>query len=194
MIKKALFVVVFLMALIIPVVATDGDIEVTFTGNYTQQSFLLIDGATAACPDSSSTILYENGTLYGCYNNTVLVEDSSYKVNANAITIDGDSILKTLPTWFTKTVIPINGLTAGLCMLFAFGVIFMTGLMATSSTAPQVSIVVCFEGWIFYGLNFFAPINTSVPAIGEYSVPAVLTLMTFVAILWNFAEFRRKNK
>jgi hypothetical protein len=74
-----------------------------------------------------------------------------------------------------------------------------TALMAGTSTAPAISLIVTFEGWVFYGMNMFtlidSPINTvEGTTTGLYTVPVVLTLMTFTCFLYLFVTYRRMNK
>lgn len=173
------------------------DLTVSFTGNTTWQNFTIYDiDATSWCPASTSVIIGPDGTVAGCYNQTN-IEDMSYAIAAEGYTSSG-TVYESGTTWFKRTTNPIAGLSPEFALFIALFIMMFTALMAGTSTAPAMSLVVTFEGWVFYGLNMFAiidPVPLYVdPASGSTTVPLVLTIMTFICIVWLFLEYRRKNK
>jgi hypothetical protein len=166
----------------------------SFTGNATYKNFTIYDVATPYCPQSTSTIII--GGTATCYNQTN-VEDTSYMAQSTGYTPQG-TVNNVGTTWFRRTVNPIAGLSPEFALFIALGIMMFTALMAGTSTAPAVSLVVVFEGWVFWGMNMFAiidpPIVRAPGAITLTAVEAMLTLLTFFCVLWLFVEFRRKGK
>ena len=196
MTTNAVIVILCLMLVVIisPVIAdSEVNVSVDFSGNSTYQIFYLVDGVTDACPNSESAVLYENGTAAGCYNGTTLIEDQSYSITGSGVTDTGKEVTRTVSAWFKRTERAIKGLSSEFDLWIALGLMIFTAALGTQTTAAPVSIVVCFEGWIFYGLNMFSRIDAESP-MGGTVVPAILTVMTFTAILWNFVEYRRRGK
>jgi hypothetical protein len=181
---------------IIPVVAIDMGVNIssTFTGNATYKNFTIYDMPTSYCPHSTSTILV--GGSATCYNQTN-VEDSSYMIQSTGHTVQG-IINNVGTTWFRRTTNPIAGLSPEFALFIALGIMMFTALMAGTSTAPAVSLVVVFEGWVMWGMNMFTlidpPIVRAPGAISLTAVEAMLTVLTFFCILWLFVEYRRKGK
>jgi len=69
-------------------------------------------------------------------------------------------------------------------------IIIITGLFAGATTSPQVSVMVCVEAWIFLGVGWLNPL---VLKIGNDKVIGLFMLATFLSILWNFREGKRKE-
>lgn len=166
-------------------------VSVHFTGPNTTQGYILIDGATPACPSSSSAIFTDTYTLVACTNQT-LVNDKSYFAAATGMT-PGGNVSVQAPVWFKNIHTPIAGLSAEFALFAALGIMMFTAMMATPTTAPAISIAFAFEGWIFYGMNMLQLIDSPTQS-GASVVVEVLIVITGIAIVYNFVDFRRKGK
>lgn len=166
-------------------------VSVHFTGPNTTQGYILIDGATPACPSSSSAIFTDTYTLVACTNQT-LVNDKSYFAAATGMT-PGGNVSVQAPVWFKNIHTPIAGLSAEFALFAALGIMMFTAMMATPTTAPAISIAFAFEGWIFYGMNMLQLIDSPTQS-GASVVVEVLIVITGIAIVYNFVEYRRRGK
>lgn len=171
----------------------------TFTGNSSWANYTFYDGAVAGCPASKAAIYNSTGSIVGCSNQT-LVNDASYQTGCAGNTPTG-TVYQTGTVWFKSFASPIAGLSPEFALFIALFIMMFTALMAGTSTAPAVSLVVTFEGWVFYGMNMFVLMDG--PTVTDLTtgitgaatlVPSVLTIMTFITIVWLFVEYRRKGK
>jgi PKD repeat protein len=166
----------------------------SFTGNSSITNYTFIDTPTASCPVSNATVYNGTGLLVGCYNVT-LVNGQSCSAKTIGYTPNGNVAVQD-PIWFRNIASPIAGLSAEFALFMALGILMFTAMMAGISTAPPVSLAVTFEGWIFYGSNMLNLIDSVayVGGIGISSVEVVLTMMTFISIIFLFVSYRRSGK
>lgn len=162
-----------------------------FTGNASWKNFTLWDKAVAGCSPKTSVIYNSTGSISSCLNQT-LVEGGSYQVSGVGYTPTG-TVTQTGTAWFKSIASPIAGLSPEFALFIALGIMMFTALMAGTSTAPAISFVVTFEGWIFYGMNMFVIIDVETNS-GASPVVNVLIIMTLITIVWLFVTFRRSNK
>jgi len=175
---------------------TGVNISTSFIGNSTFVNYTIYDMTTSYCPTSTSTIISGNGAAYYCYNQTN-VDDTGYMVQATGYTSAG-IVHQAGAAWFRRVANPIAGLSPEFALFIALGILMFTALMAGTSTAPAISLCVTFEGWVMYSQNMFVlidpePLYQNLES-GSTVVPAVLTIMTFITIVWLFVEYRRKGK
>jgi hypothetical protein len=96
------------------------------------------------------------------------------------------------PVWFKKTPQRIGGMSSEFSLFFALAIMMFTALMAGSSSVGAVGLCVTFEGWIFYAIGFLDLIDQQMSS-GAYSVPAILTIMTFVSFMALFVAGKKKR-
>lgn len=195
MTPKYLFLLICVGLLVSIACASDSGVNVTttFSGSSTWQNYTIVDMVTSSCPHSTSTIYGTTGTVIACYNQTN-VDDQSYMATTTGYTASGN-IYETSTVWFRKVASPIAGLSPEFALFIALFIMMFTALMAGSSTAPAVSLVVTFEGWVMWGMNMFVAIDSAWGSeVGSTIVPQVLIVMTIITIVWLFVEYRRKGK
>ena len=66
-------------------------------------------------------------------------------------------------------------------------------MFAGAAHAPQVSIIICVEAWVFWIIGWLEPL-ADLFGYGDLSVMGWLSFATFLAILWNWREGKRKEK
>ena len=164
----------------------------TFTGNSSWKNFTLIDAVVSGCAGKTSVVYDGNGAITSCLNQT-LVDGASYQTSAVGYT-SGGNVYETGTVWFIATKSPIAGLSPEFALFIALGIMMFTAMMAGTSTAPAVSLVVTFEGWVFYGMNMFVLMAGPMGSSGRDPVLDVLTIMTIITIIWLFVTFRRSGK
>jgi hypothetical protein len=123
----------------------------------------------------------------------------SVKVVVNAETADPSvDVIRNFAVSFTGTPITLAGFDATITLWFAIFLIIFTAMFAGASHAPQISIVICIEAWIFYAIGFLNPLFdmfASRTGLGGESVIFIgLVAGTFFAVLWNFQEGKKKEK
>lgn len=156
------------------------DTSATTTGgfvNITQDGTLL----------SSTTIVANSFTIN--QNVNVPIGGSSAVVQVNA-TVSGQSIYRSFAVTFKGGAVSLGGLDPQLVYWGAMFLIIMTGMIAGATTSPQVSVMVCVEAWIFLSLGW---LNPMVSKLGNEKVVGLFMLATFLSILWNFREGKRKE-
>jgi PKD repeat protein len=166
----------------------------TFAGNSSNVEYQFFDQTTALCPASNATITNASGSLVKCWNGTV-VNGQSYTVLLTGNTAK-ETIQQNAAVMFgfvsqAAVIIESFGIPVE---WVSMGVIMLTFLLGVGvGAAPIMSLVICAEGWIFQEMGLFKNVDTVIPVTGS-SVVVALTFMTFLAIIYVFTEYRRKNK
>jgi hypothetical protein len=114
---------------------------------------------------------------------------TSVGVNAKILTSTGN-VNKSYAVSFAGPPVAIVGLAPDLMMWGAFGLILITGLIATATSAPMVSVIVVFEAWMFLGIGWLKPLTDK---IGLEKVSGLFLLATLIVILWNFRIAKLKE-
>jgi PKD repeat protein len=124
-------------------------------------------------------------------NQTVIVPVGGTSVTVTVDTIvSGQHIQKSFVRTFAGGAVQIGDLPPDLIYWACLFIIIMTGLMAGATTSPQVSVLVCLEAWVFLGLGWLKPMADR---IGNDKVAVLFMFATFVSVLWNFREGKRKE-
>lgn len=122
-------------------------------------------------------------------NFTVPIGGTSAKVTTDIITSTGN-ILKTYGISFEGPAVVVPIFDEQLVYWGAMGLILLTGMMATATTSPQVSVMVCIEAWIFLAIGWLRPLEDT---IGRDRVALVLTFATCLCIFWVLRAAKRQE-
>lgn len=120
---------------------------------------------------------------------TVPIGGTSVTVDANIIT-SGGNVSKSYMVSFTGPPVTLAGIDPEIMMWMSLFLIVLTGLIATSSTGPAVSIIVCFEAWFFLAVGW---LNSLVADVGLSQVVGLFSLATILAVLWTLRDGKRKE-
>lgn len=169
------------------VTASQQSINISYvdTSNTTTGGFVnLTQGNTVilSYPIASSSF-WVNQTV------TVPMGGTSVGVSAKILTSSGN-VNKSYAVSFAGPPVGITGLQPELMMWGAFGLILITGLIATSTSAPMVSVIVVFEAWMFLGIGWLKPLTDRV---GLDRVSGLFLVATLIVILWNFRIAKLKE-
>jgi len=93
--------------------------------------------------------------------------------------------------WFKGEPVTLPGVSPKVMLWFAFLVIGILVMCAGASHAPQVSFIVCFMSWLFYGWGAFSELFNY---FDEWKFTLALTTATFGSLLWIWNERKRKEK
>ena len=77
------------------------------------------------------------------------------------------------------------GLPADLLMYLAFIIIVFTGLLVSMGNVGVGSVIVCFEGWLFYFIGWLNDLG--------YVVLMPLILFTIMVVIYNFKAHEREE-
>jgi hypothetical protein len=89
------------------------------------------------------------------------------------------------------------GFDSTILMWIALFCIIFTAMFSGATHAPQIAIIICVEGWIFYAMGWLdkmAEISQLGTTGGDGGVVLMLSIATFTSIVWNFAEGKRKER
>jgi PKD repeat protein len=120
---------------------------------------------------------------------TVPIGGTSIKVGVHIIATDGN-VNKDYVQSYEGPAVPIGGFDEQIVMWASLFLIIMTAMLAGATSAPQVSIIVCLEAWIFLGIGWLRPLADQ---IGNEKVVGLFALATLLSVLWNFREGKRKE-
>jgi len=130
-----------------------------------------------------------------CSNSTLVdtpTGGSSYRVQVNATTTD-QNILRTFTHYFKGSPVMLPGFTTETILWLALFIIIFTAAFAGATHSPQMAVVLCVESWVFWAIGWLDYL-ISWFGYGEVSVIGVLTLASFITVLWNITEGKAKGK
>jgi PKD repeat protein len=100
---------------------------------------------------------------------------------------------RSFAAYFKGAPVQLAGFDSKILLWFALFCIIFTAMFAGAAHAPQVSIIICIEAWAFWIIGWLDPL-TDLFGYGDLSVMGWLSFATFLAILWNWREGKRKEK
>lgn len=176
---------------------TSGTVKITYidSGNFTMGGYMVLSQINSTVVNATSDILYNQSFTGNATTNTITLlnpQGQSYTATILALTTNDTQNYNVVVSFnsLPNLIAPFE--SVGIPTLwFALGIILLTALIAGFTTSPNMALVVCFEGWIFYGIGWLYEIDRPLP-IGVSAVPAVLTLMTFISVLLLML-FRKKE-
>lgn len=109
------------------------------------------------------------------------------------------TIKRSYTVQFSGEPVELAGFDETIRLWFAIFTIIFLAMFAGASHAPQIAIVDVSLAWIYLGIGWFAPLidglNSKYGAGNGESVLVILFVFaTFMAIVWNFREGKRKEK
>ena len=142
-----------------------------------------------------SPIAIMNITGSTCSNSTVVpvpVGGASYTAVVDATTT-GDPITRTFTHYFKGEPVILPGWTSETQLWLALFIIIFTAAFAGALHSPQMSVILCVEAWVFWAIGWLNYLVTDY-FYTEVHVIGILTLATFLTILWNVTEGKAKGK
>jgi len=142
-----------------------------------------------------SPIAIMNITGSTCSNSTVVpipVGGASYTAVVDATTA-GDPITRTFTHYFKGEPVILPGWTSETQLWLALFIIIFTAAFAGALHSPQMSVILCVEAWVFWAIGWLNYLVTDY-FYTEVHVIGILTLATFLTILWNVTEGKAKGK
>jgi PKD repeat protein len=95
--------------------------------------------------------------------------------------------------YFRGKNVELGGLDPTILLWFSLFIIIFTAMFGGASHAPQMSIIVCVEGWIFWTMGWLDPLAGN-NTLGQPILVVLMIVATFMAVIWNFREGKRKEK
>lgn len=120
------------------------------------------------------------------------------QVNANNAVSETGAVNRSFTTYFKGSPVAFAGFDSTILLWVALFIIIFTAMFAGATQAPQVAVIICIEAWVFWIIGWLDPLTTY-PAInahggGDALMVVWLSFATFVAIVWNFREGKKKEK
>lgn len=134
-------------------------------------------------------------TSSSCSNSTLVntpTGGSSYRVLVNATTTD-QNIVRTFTHYFKGSPVMLPGFTSETILWLALFIVIFTAAFAGAIHSPQMAIVLCVESWVFWAIGWLDALVTQF-WYGETAIIGILTLASFIALLWNITEGKSKVK
>lgn len=122
-------------------------------------------------------------------NLTIPIGGSSAKVSV-IINSSTGNVTKQYPVSFEGPAVSIPVFDTTIVFWGSLFLIVLTGMFATASTSPQVSVMVCVEAWIFLALGWLRPLED---IVGTNKLATVFTFATVFCILWIIREAKKKE-
>jgi antibiotic biosynthesis monooxygenase (ABM) superfamily enzyme len=95
--------------------------------------------------------------------------------------------------WFKGAPVMLPGWTTETQLWLALFIVIFTALFAGAIHAPQMSVIVCVESWVFWSIGWLDALISQY-WYTEAAVLILLTLATFITIWWNVTEGKAKGK
>jgi len=134
-------------------------------------------------------------TSSSCSNSTIVntpTGGASYRVLVNATTTD-QNIVRTFTHYFKGAPVTLPGFDSESILWLALFIVIFTAAFAGAIHSPQMSIVLCVESWVFWAIGWLDALITQF-WYGETAIIGILTLASFIALLWNITEGKSKVK
>jgi hypothetical protein len=134
-------------------------------------------------------------TSSSCSNSTLVntpTGGASYSVLVNATTTD-ENIMRTFTHYFKGSPVTLPGWTSETLLWLALFIVIFTAAFAGAIHSPQMSIVLCVESWVLWAIGWLDALITQF-WYGETAIIGILTLASFIALLWNITEGKSKVK
>jgi uncharacterized membrane protein len=110
----------------------------------------------------------------------------------NATTTD-QNILRTFTHYFKGSPVMLPGFTSETILWLALFIIIFTAAFAGATHSPQMAVVLCVESWVFWAIGWLDGLIGWF-GYGELSIIGILTLASFITVLWNITEGKAKGK
>jgi hypothetical protein len=136
-----------------------------------------------------------NITSSSCSNSTIVdtpTGGASYRVLVNATTTD-QNIMRTFTHYFKGAPVALPGWTSETLLWLALFCVIFTAAFAGAIHSPQMAIVLCVESWVFWAIGWLDALITQF-WYGEAAILGILTLASFLAVMWNITEGKSKVK
>lgn len=124
-------------------------------------------------------------------DNTITV---SVEPDRTSDTVADEPVIRTFTVWFKGKTVEIDGFDSTVLLWLSLFIIIFTAMFAGATHAPQISIMICVEAWVFYAMGWLDPLTESPVIMSDGGLIIVLLMATFIAVLWNFREGKRKEK
>jgi hypothetical protein len=146
---------------------------------------------------NTTPIAIMNITSSSCSNSTILetpIGGVDYTVVATSTLSSGEEVVRTFTHYFKGSPVNLPGWTSETLLWLSLFIIIFTAGFAGALHSPQMSVILCVEAWIFWGIGWLDALLTEYGVIGETVVILALTAATVLAFLWNVAEGKAKAK
>jgi hypothetical protein len=146
---------------------------------------------------NTTPIAIMNITSSSCSNSAILETPTGgvdYTVVATSTLSSGEEVVRTFTHYFKGSPVSLPGWTSETLLWLSLFIIIFTAGFAGALHSPQMSVILCVEAWIFWGIGWLDALLTEYGVIGETVVILALTAATVLAFLWNVAEGKAKAK
>lgn len=144
---------------------------------------------------NASPIAVMNITSSSCTNSTLVstpVGGASYTAIVNATTTGGN-IVRSFVHSFKGASVNLPGWTPETQLWLAMFILIFTAAFAGVIHAPQMSVVVCLEAWIFWSIGWLDYLINGL-WYEEVGIIGILVVATAVTIFWSLTEGKAKVK
>jgi hypothetical protein len=143
-----------------------------------------------------SPVAVMNITASSCSNSTLLptpTGGADYTLAVNATLSNGENVYRTFTHYFKGSPVNLPGWTSETLLWLSLFIIIFTAGFAGALHSPQMSVILCVEAWIFWGIGWLDALMTQY-WYTEAVVVGIMVLATFLSIWWNIAEGKAKGK
>jgi len=144
-----------------------------------------------ATPVSSMDI-----TSSSCSNSTLVTVPTggaSYGVVVNATTTSGENVVRTFTHSFKGSPVSLPGFTPETLLWLSLFILIFTAAFAGALHAPQMAIILCVESWVFWSIGWLEYLISG-NGYFEGAIVVILSLATFISVIWSITEGKAKGK
>jgi PKD repeat protein len=145
---------------------------------------------------NTTPIAVMNITSSSCSNSTIVnipTGGAEYRVDVNASTTSGERVLRTFTHSFKGAPVNLPGWTPETQLWLALFILIFTAAFAGVLHAPQMSVILCVELWVFWSIGWMEYLING-NGYTEAALLIVFTLATFFTVIWSITEGKSKGK